>query len=497
METYMLVKELSTGNTNGYIKVRVIREWEVKNAESSHVMFKNYILVDEEGTQIQATPLQSSLIKLFTTKLVLGKVHMISNYNVTHAANKYRSVPGEYLIKFHRSTKVDPINDIPKIPRYKFQMTKFEEARRKIGEIKNLMDIGGKLIKTTGLQTTDKDKKIVDLLLENERDDTIKITLWEDQAREFLQLEHEYRKANVFVIVTSTSPKLVQGEPVLWSTYSTKFYFNIDHPDLVELRGNCKLDENRIPEIVQTLDTQKNDATEKIEKVKIEKLFDAQLPPGESFIKFTTEATVVGVDPSKKWYYTGCSKCNNGFKDAQICSKCKEITTLIPLFRVTVEVRDSNSQTTFVLFEKHVQKLINVSAQHILTNDKNANTYVVPAVLNNILGKTCVFKLILDKGNTEKKYENYTVTDVQEIAVQDSNAAASEIVTIHEISHQEGEPTTSQGQNKRKLEEKYLEDGLPDSKETCEIATKLEKSATNNTANTDTGDQNKRQKTQH
>lgn len=150
-----------------------------------------------------------------------------------------------------------------------------------------------------------------------------------------------------------------------------------------------------------------------------------------------------------------------------------------------------------MLFEKHVQKLINVSAQHILTNDKNANTYVVPAVLNNILGKTCVFKLILDKGNTEKKYENYTVTDVQEIAVQDSNAAASEIVTIHEISHQEGEPTTSQGRNKRKLEEKYLEDGLPVSKETCEMATKLEEAATNNTANTDTGDQNKRQKTQH
>lgn len=64
---------------------------------------------------------------------------MIWNYIVVEAKNTYRPVIGEYLINFHRGTEVQQITDIPTIPRYKFQMTKFEEARTKIGVITNLM----------------------------------------------------------------------------------------------------------------------------------------------------------------------------------------------------------------------------------------------------------------------------------------------------------------------------------------------------------------------
>lgn len=40
----------------------------------------------------------------------------------------------------------------------------------------------------------------------------MKITLWENQANDFLQLRKEYHeKPDIFVIVTSTTTKLVKG----------------------------------------------------------------------------------------------------------------------------------------------------------------------------------------------------------------------------------------------------------------------------------------------
>ena len=87
-------------------------------------------------------------------------------------------------------------------------------------------------------------------------------------------------------------------------------------------------------------------------------------------ILFLTEATVIGIDLEKGWYYIGCNKCYKRMPDSLICNKCAHNTIPIPLYMVTAEVKDSTSETTFTLFERHVSKLINVSAQHVLNNDK-------------------------------------------------------------------------------------------------------------------------------
>lgn len=95
---------------------------------------------------------------------------------------------------------------------------------------------------------------------------------------------------------------------------------------------------------------------------------------------------------------------------------------------VSAEVQDSTSDTTFILFERHILKLINVSAQHILSNDKNANQDVIPVVLNNILGKRYVLKLSLINKNTKENYEGFTVTEVKEIRSEEYVAATSHVI---------------------------------------------------------------------
>ncbi|KAK1379204.1 hypothetical protein POM88_025948 [Heracleum sosnowskyi] len=309
------------------------------------------------------------------------------DYIVAKAADTYRPISGEYVINFNRKTKIDALDDIPTIPRYKFEIETFEAARTKEGDVVTLMDVVDKLTKYTPIQTTNNGKRNVQIALTNERNETMKITLWENQAHDFLQLRTKYHeKPNIYVIVTSTTTKLVSEEHVLWSSSSTQLYFNIDHPAILALRTNSNMQADLVPENVPSLTRQIKTTTEDVEKVTIQQLFDAQLPVGKDAIAFFTEATVVAILPGCDWYYMGCSKCNKIINEVQQCSNCpNNKVPPIPIYRVTVEVEDETSVTTFVLFDRHVKKIINVSTQHILSNDKDASQDMIPPILNNML----------------------------------------------------------------------------------------------------------------
>ncbi|XP_074358652.1 replication factor A protein 1-like [Apium graveolens] len=162
MEPYTLLKDLSISDGKSFIKVRVSREWEGKRSGSQHVTSKTYIITDEEGTQVQAGPLQFGLIAEFNKKLKLGSVSMISDYNVERAPETYRPVPGEYIVKFHRKTIVRTIEDVSDIPKLKFENRTFQEARAGLGDVVNLMDVVDKLTETTHIQTSSGGRQFID-----------------------------------------------------------------------------------------------------------------------------------------------------------------------------------------------------------------------------------------------------------------------------------------------------------------------------------------------
>ncbi|KAK1392694.1 hypothetical protein POM88_011750 [Heracleum sosnowskyi] len=145
---------------------------------------------------------------------------------------------------------------------------------------------------------------------------------------------------------------------------------------------------------------------------------------GKDAIAFFTKATVVRILPNCDWYYMGCSKCNKKFPNNKVPP--------IPIYRVIVEVQDATSVTTFILFDRHVKKMISVSAQHILNNDKDASQETIPPILNNMLGKRYIFKLNLTSYNTIKKGEGFTVTQVEEVQATKVNNAPPQTVNLDE-----------------------------------------------------------------
>ncbi|KAL1818516.1 hypothetical protein ACET3Z_013385 [Daucus carota] len=211
METYILLKDLPVGNGTYFIKVRISREREGRKAGATHATSKTYTIIKEEGTQVQAGPLQFGLIAEFSKRLQLGSVYLISNYNVVAPPEMYRPVVGEYTVSFHTKTCVKKIGDVPAIPMLEFGLKSFEETRARLGDVATLIDVVGKLKDYTHIQTAKSGKKSLDIVLADKRDE-IKVPLWENQAFDFLKLENKYSQPNVIVIITGTSTRLVKDK---------------------------------------------------------------------------------------------------------------------------------------------------------------------------------------------------------------------------------------------------------------------------------------------
>lgn len=87
---------------------------------------------------------------------------------------------------------------------------------------------------------------------------------------------------------------------------------------------------------------------------------------------------------------------------------------------------------------------------------QNASPKIIPAILNNMLGKRYIFKLNLTSYNTVKKGEGFTVTQVEEIGAPDPNNALPQAVNLDQTAQLEngnGQNLEGPLENKRKASE--------------------------------------------
>nr|XP_017256753.1 PREDICTED: uncharacterized protein LOC108226322 [Daucus carota subsp. sativus] len=269
-------------------------------------------------------------------------------------------------------------------------------------------------------------------------------------------------------------------EFVLWSSSSTQYFFNIDHSAVTTLRESTKLENSIIPTLVPSMKSQEQQNMANIETVTIAQLFEAQLPDGKNFIEFYSEATVIGLFPNEGWYYIGCNKCGKKMNDFGQCIKCSHKTKPIPIYKVTLAVKDSTADTSFVIFDRHVMKLIKVSAQHLLNSDQNATPEMMPPILNNMVGRTCIFRLKLNQYNTVQHKEGFTVMEVDDVKsnkpTSTSKIDSGQDSSEHDLDHESTEPSEHHLQKKRKKpnDDKYSDQVQPPPENTSKGSLEVE-----------------------
>ncbi|KAK1367521.1 hypothetical protein POM88_033613 [Heracleum sosnowskyi] len=460
---YQLIRELTTENDDNTIRVRLIRMWDAINRNTKLTISRNLILLDEKDDDIHVT-LRVNQFDQFNSKLHVGDTYFISNVKVLPAADSYKPVPGNKALNFQRNTIVKKTTDDIGIPAYKFHCLPFDQAKTRAGNIVNLIDVAGRLIEFTELQTTTNGSEKMEILLENQWSETIKITLWEDKAKTFIAEDSTYKNSNTYVIVTGTLAKNIGRQFLLSSTSSTQFYFNIKHPTVMDLKNRQPGREatNDIPKFVPFVQAGGQDISKDAKDMTIAELFDAKLDDNITQILCSVKGTITGIIPNFGWFYTACKNCHkkmqmSGTSGSKKCLHCpNQPTTTTYAYMVIMNVKDSTGSATFVMFDKQAKSLIGVPVQHILDTDEEASPYKIPIVVNNIIGKDCIFQLKLTAHSLDYGKEQFTITKVTELKSQE---ATDPKPFNHEENHQAAS-TSTETTRKRNAEESVDSDSL-------------------------------------
>ncbi|KAI3883872.1 hypothetical protein MKX03_017335 [Papaver bracteatum] len=214
------------------------------------------------------------------------------------------------------------------IPRHKFSFTYFEELES-CATNTYLADVIGVLTSHTTMQEIKRangQRSIMrDINLQNLSGVNVKITLWGDATSELTRNldKHGIDHAPVIVVVTGCYVKKYLGKLSLSSTNSTKVYFNMELPEVVDMRQRC------CRQI--TLPTKRGASTAALlpfdNRKTISELLVAKWDAGcNEQNKILCRVTANRLLNDCDWYYHGCINCTMklvGEEGDWWCTKCE------------------------------------------------------------------------------------------------------------------------------------------------------------------------------
>ncbi|KAL2465108.1 Replication protein A 70 kDa DNA-binding subunit B [Abeliophyllum distichum] len=227
---YQLIKDVHPGDVGWTVKVTIAEKSPARTAKKSPKKYQNIILMDSEGSTVQATLYDHNIIA-FQDELIQGKTYLISNALVKLTNLEYRSQSGDTQWTISGKTRiqqVDENNSALLLTAYNF--IDFEDLENHM-DTNTDISIIGMVIDTRPkrmIQTRSGNQcQVQDIILVNKRLETIILTMWEN----FVDNECNYICEN---LAKKTSHYCKTSERVSLSTKANSSFF-IDGPfDIVE-----------------------------------------------------------------------------------------------------------------------------------------------------------------------------------------------------------------------------------------------------------------------
>ncbi|KAM7530685.1 hypothetical protein LguiB_034095 [Lonicera macranthoides] len=201
---------------------------------------------------------------------------------------------------------------------------------------------------------------------------------------------------------------MFRGQINLSTTSASKIYFNLDIPEVTEFMQMYDGNVNR----------KINAASEPIKHMTIVEILSLHSDSDSEEVVLICKAEITSIDTHKGWYYDSCQQCCKKvtkLESSYICENCKTNEVLpIPRYKLHVQVQDETGKTTFVMFHREAEKILEFPNSQIFNSENiNLEDRGLPIVLNKIVGKTFLFHFKLNRFNLRLCYENYTVTKIQ------------------------------------------------------------------------------------
>ncbi|KAK1404909.1 hypothetical protein POM88_004514 [Heracleum sosnowskyi] len=349
--------------------------------------------------------------RTFDQDLQEGQIYDLTNFIVQEytGLESHRCVRYEKHIYFADYTKLEKsTNDGLNIPNYSFDIFSLKDLESMEGNKRFLCDVVGVIKDVMHLRDyvseSNEDKKQLRCLT--------KVTLFDEIAQQFEEAYKKQMDDTVIVVLASAKIGRYQGELNLSNYPATRFYMNINHPIVNQLRIRCME-----PLFYLSNLPKQNDDNYKLMTI----LQIKQLTEQNNQNKVICQVKVVKIQDELQWFCNVCLNCDvdleniNGkwtcpqpnckkhypYPDRRfrVCTLCADNTGGIPIIFEDTEVRCITGKTVFDIE---------------LDQTMRADDGKFPPELLTFLNKDYTITLKISERNLRKESDIYQTCDIVE-----------------------------------------------------------------------------------
>ncbi|XP_013728224.3 replication protein A 70 kDa DNA-binding subunit C-like [Brassica napus] len=426
------VSDLKPFKSMWKIRVKVIRLWKQYTCVLGETM--EMVLADSKGDMIHAT-VKKELVSQFVTLISQGESKLMVNFIVTMAAGSYRPTKHPYRIVFLPTTRLRMCDALPS-NLTGLDPVKFESIKDGSQNTDYLVDVIGQIVEVSHVEVVSvngKDTQKLSLELRNQDDDRLPMVLWGKFATDVndaIQLRGEHK---IIVVLRFGKIKVWKDERSISNAYNVSDVAL--NPNLEEVQAFIELlpkDDMALAIVDPKPLALTNGVSDKDDFfIHTPRKSIADVKASRQVEKCVVMCTIAGIDSDMGWFYLSCKVCSKKvltvpseseddgldlFKHNYFCVKCNQHDPrLIPRYKLHVVVLDHTSDTKFLLFDNLALQLLHQPCIELtgpITDEEVQEPYLLPAAINNLVGKTFLFKIQIERENYLYKHETYKVLKI-------------------------------------------------------------------------------------
>ncbi|KAL0744704.1 hypothetical protein Bca101_101239 [Brassica carinata] len=417
------------------IKVKIIRLWKQYSAGGGLTI--EMVLVDNMGDKIHAT-VKQELASQFEQRLTQGASKILINFSLNHSCGSYRTTHHAYKIGFLSTTRVKVCEDLPK-ELSGLQPVKFGDLLDGSLNTDFLVDIIGQVVEVSPVEVVavnGKETQKISLELRNTEDERLPIVLWGNFANDVNEAIQQRSGGESIICV------LRFGKIKIWKDdRSVSNAYNVSdvslNPNMAEVAEFVSmLPKDDLPLAIMQSKSQSiaSGLSEKEDLfVNTQRKTIAELLESSQVERCIVMCTISAIECDMGWYYLSCKVCSKKvipvlnensddeeddipFAHTYYCVKCKVTNPkLVPRYKLHLIVLDNTGNSKLMLFDNLAVQLINLPCLDLAGSKCEEQIQEVgdlPLPISNLVGKTYLFKVAIEKENYLYKHDTYKVLKI-------------------------------------------------------------------------------------
>ncbi|KAF8083383.1 hypothetical protein N665_0776s0008 [Sinapis alba] len=425
------VSDLKPFKSTWKIRVKIVRMWKQYSGVVGETI--EMVVVDSKGDKIHAT-VKKDQVSQFQPFISEGDSKLIVNFAVTQSTGSYRTTSHPYRVVFLSTTRVRVCENLP-IQLSGLSPVPFKAIMDGTQDPDYLVDVIRQIVEVTQIEVVSvngKDTKKLALELRNHNDDRLPIVLWGNFATYVNEAIQTRGQHEVICVLRFGKIKIWKEERSLSNAYNVSDV-SLDS-DLIEVEDFRAL----LPKDDLTIAISDSKPLAPVNGVSEKDDFFIHTPRktiAEVLASRQVEKCIVICKTCSKKVLTVPNDTLDDGIDGNVCGhtyfcvKCNSYSpTLLPRYKLHIVVLDNSTNTKFLLFDNLALQLLHQQCVELtgpITNEIQ-EPEVIPAAINNLVGKTYLFKIGIERENYLYKHPTFKVLKI---------ITNSDMITEFDVSH--------------------------------------------------------------